>query len=180
METQDGGRVGWTFTPEERRREGEVFHSPPWVVFDIRPLSGRPMPPFAWGSVFGGEELEIPRCFPVLLGGNPQKGTSIMESFKDPMSGPEEELRLASKTSLGSPRGHDGGRPTKASSPQFFPIRMQAPFPARFRSRDVKQKAMILSLTPPSPLSFKTLQPRSASRIPACRDPPKELGVFPP
>ncbi|KAG0710007.1 hypothetical protein GWK47_002608 [Chionoecetes opilio] len=126
--------------------------------------------PLGWRRTLRG-----PPMFPSSLCEESTKDHRSRSCLKIPMSGPEEEPRLASKTSLRSPRGHDGGQANQSKlHPSSCSIRMQAPctMPV-FEAVVSNRKAMILSLTPASSTSFKTTAATFfwARRIRACRDP---------
>ncbi|KAG0712975.1 hypothetical protein GWK47_017256 [Chionoecetes opilio] len=86
--------------PRNRWRDGEVLHSPPWDGSSTSSLlqEGQCVVLQLAGCVIGGEELyEVLRCFHRLPCEESRRTIDHGVVLKIPMSGPEEEPRLASR-----------------------------------------------------------------------------------
>ncbi|KAG0711985.1 hypothetical protein GWK47_019419 [Chionoecetes opilio] len=165
------------------RRDGEVLHSPPWMVFlpHQSPPSGKGQCVVLQlaGSVIGGEELYggFLRFSTVSLCEESTKDHRSRSRLKDSNVRTRGRAEAGFEDILGDHLvEHDGGRPTKASLSRVVAqseCKPLAPMPV-FEAVVSKQKAMILFPTPASSTSFKTTAATFRQSNRACRETPRK------
>ncbi|KAG0719002.1 hypothetical protein GWK47_051373 [Chionoecetes opilio] len=170
-------------TEEQVGEMGEFFIVLPGMVLRHQSLlqEGQCVVLQLAGSHWCEELYEVLRCFPtVSLCEESTKDHRSRSRLKIPMSGPEEEPRVASKTSLRSLVDMmAAGQPKQASSEVLLNPNASTLHHASVRSRGVETEGDDLV---PDARFVHLLQDhcsqRFCRRIRACRDPKKELGVI--